>query len=661
MALLLRIALGAMLVGACWMAAAAEVVLVKDGRSLAPIVLAADAPPMTREAAELLADCIETMSGARPDILEEAPDPLPPSAIWIGVQPKLRELMPSLDFDFQHPEEILIAASEQHVVIAGRDRYDPEHLVVKTAEGTIDGKQQEYGTANAVYTFLQDQLQVRWLWPGELGDDMLQRRTIALEPMQYRYHPQIRSRGGALHFSSLGERGYGRSHEWTRRQRLQLHSLEMGGGHGFGDWWDRFHEKHPEYFALQPDGTRSGFPNPGNAKLCQSNPAVWQQWMSDVEDDLARDPNLTVFNASPNDGWSTGHCVCENCRAWDHVDGEPRLFHWHHYRELRPALTDRDVTFANRLAELLKQRYPERDYYVLMMSYGHSRPAPIEARPAENVIISSVANFYGRANLVDRGSTRGVTHRQQFEAWSPLVSHLMWRPNTGSPAGWQQGLPDVSIEQTIDDLQLVGASRCVGIFIDSVWEHWATQGPQYYITAQLAWNHEQDAQALLDDYYQRAFGPAAPHVRAYFETIEQARMQFVDQHGYESGVLNFPNLYTKELLEQCAAHLERAAAEAREQRPIYGQRVEFIAAGLQYTRLLVETITLMDAYWRQPSDAVAQRVRDNWAALERLAAQHPHAINWGPVRPSTPRMAGLHPDYPNPKLKPKPAADLDLN
>ena len=143
-----------------------------------------------------------------------------------------------------------------------------------------------------------------------------------------------------------------------RRQRLQLDSLEMGGGHGFGDWWDRYHEQYPEIFALQPDGTRSGFPSPRNAKLCESNPKVWELWLKGVEEQLAEDPNRTVFNASPNDGWASGHCVCENCSAWDHPDGEPRMFHWKNRHEQRPALSDRDVTFANRLAELLRQRYP---------------------------------------------------------------------------------------------------------------------------------------------------------------------------------------------------------------------------------------------------------------------------------------------------------------
>lgn len=55
-------------------------------------------------------------------------------------------------------------------------------------------------------------------------------------------------------------------------------------------------------------------------------------------------------NASPNDGSSSGHCVCENCRAWDHPNGEPRLMHWHH-REVRPGLSDRHVTFANKSSQ----------------------------------------------------------------------------------------------------------------------------------------------------------------------------------------------------------------------------------------------------------------------------------------------------------------------
>lgn len=637
-----------------------DLVLVAKDSPPGPIVIFPGAPPRTMEAAELLADYVEKITGQKPELIEGEPTPLPERAIWVGVQPVVKKLFPDTDFEFQHPEEIVIAANQQHLVIAGRDRWDPERMEAMVGREKVTGKQQEYGTINAIYTFLQDHLGVRWFWPGELGEDVPKSERLAIRlPLNDRHHPQIRSRGGVFNFSRLGNQGYGKSHEWTQRQRLQLDSLEMEGGHGFGDWWDRYHEKYPEIFALQPDGTRSGFPNPHNAKLCASNPKVWDLWLEDVAADLANDPNRTVFNASPNDGWASGHCVCENCSAWDHPDGEPRLFNWSKRNELRPATSDRDVTFANKLGELLKQKYPGKDYRVLMLSYGHSRPAPIKARPADNVIMSVVANFYGRTGLVDRGSTRGDTYRAQFEAWAKIVPSMLWRPNTGSPAGWQQGFPDLSVRQTIRDIKDVAAANCVGIYIDGVWEHWATMGPQYYVMAQLVWDPAADAEAILTDYYGRAFGPAAPTVREYFEVLEKERMAFTAKNG-EAGVFSFPQLYTETLLADSQARLDRAAAAVPED-SIYRQRVAFVQAGLTYTRLHMQNIPLMEAYWKKPDESLAARVKANWQEIEKLVADHPHAINWGPVRPTTPRMAGLHPDSAKPKQKAKRTNDLDQN
>ncbi|MBL9090836.1 MAG: DUF4838 domain-containing protein [Planctomycetaceae bacterium] len=647
----------------CRSSQADDFVVVGEAAAPAPIVVFDGAPPITREAAVTLADYIEKISGRRPSIVDGVPDPQPERAIWVGDQPAARKLFPQLKLDFEHPEEILLACDGNHLLIAGRDRWNSARLDVTTHEGTIHGKQLEYGTANAVFTFIQDKLGVRWLWPGELGEDVVKQSTIRIAPFEVRYHPQIRSRAGVFHYSGLGQRGYGRAHDWLRLQRLQLHSIDMGGGHGFGDWWERFHETHPEWFALQSDGTRSGFPNPRNAKLCESNPEVAKQWLADVECSLAADPTQTIFNASPNDGWASGHCVCEKCRAWDHPDGEPRIFNWFKRNELHPALTDRDVTFANRLGALLKQRYPGKDYYVLMMSYGHSRPAPIKARPADNVIISSVANFLGRTNLIDDGSTRDTTHREQFAAWTKIAPHLMWRPNTGSPAGWQQGLPDLSVAQTIKDFRLIGDSGCMGIYVDGVWEHWSTIGPQYYMMAHLTWNPRQDAAALLDDYYRRGFGPAADDVRGYYELLEKARMEFVAKHGYGGDVYTFPQLYTPKLLDAAEAKLAAAAAAAGNDE-LYRRRIAFVNVGLDYTRLVVDNARLMKDHWTKPDSVAEQKVRRNWEAIERLCASTPYAINWGPVRPTTPRMLGLHPDQPPPKKKKsrqKVVNDLDLN
>jgi len=641
---------------------AAEFLLAAKDSAPPPIIVYKDAPPRTREIAQVLADYIAKISGQKPVVQDGEPSPVPAKAIWVGFQPAVKALFPGTDFEFKHPEETVIVANENHLVIAGRDRWDPAKLNIVTKEGPIKGKQQEYGTINAVYTFLQEQLGVRWFWPGELGEALPKNERIALGlPLEKRHHPQIRSRGGVFNFSALGNKGYGKSHEWTMRQRLQLDSFSIEGGHGFGDWWDRHHEQHPEVFALQPDGTRSGFPNPHNAKLCMSNPMVWELWLEDVAHELKQDPNRTVFNASPNDGWASGHCVCPNCSAWDHPEGEPRVFNWYKRNEQRPATSDRDVTFANKLGELLKQKYPGKDYRVLMLSYGHSRPAPVNARPADNVIMSVVANFFGRTGLVDRGSTRGDTYRQQFEAWAKIVPSMLWRPNTGSPAGWQQGLPDIHIAQTVRDLKDVAAAHCEGIFIDGIWEHWATHGPLYYVLAQLVWNPAADAEAILNDYYQRAFGAAAPAVREYFEAIEKERMAFTAKNS-EAGVFTFPQLYTPDLLAASQTRLDRAAAAVPAD-SLFARRVAFIQTGLTYTRLTVESLLLMERYWQKKDEALAAQVEANWQAREKAVAAHPYSINWSAVRPTTPRMQGLHPGSPPPKAKKKVRVvnDLDLN
>jgi hypothetical protein len=178
--------------------------------------------------------------------------------------------------------------------------------------------------------------------------------------------------------------------------------------------------------------------------------------------------------------------------------------------------------------------------------------------------------------------------------------------------------------------------------------------------AQLIWDPSKDGQAILDDYYQRAFGPAAAKVRSYFEAIEKARMVYVAKHGYGAGAFNLPRLFTAELLRQSDEHLRQASTSVEAGPEIYRRRVDFVRAGLTFTRLMIENIDAMECYWRKNDAMIAKKVLANWEAMEQLCAAHPYALNWGPVRPSTPRMIGLHPDYPNPKWKPR-IEDLDQN
>lgn len=95
---------------------AEEFALVKEGTALAPLVLSANATPRNREAAEELADAIKNISGADIEIIEASPASPPERAVWIGVQPGMEALFPSVDLSLHEPEEIRIVTSKAHVL-----------------------------------------------------------------------------------------------------------------------------------------------------------------------------------------------------------------------------------------------------------------------------------------------------------------------------------------------------------------------------------------------------------------------------------------------------------------------------------------------------------------------------------------------------------------
>lgn len=617
----------------------------------APIIIFNNAPPFTREAAVVLADYIEKICGERPNLIEGIPKTLPERAIWIGIPPVVKQLFPKSHFEFKHPEEILITVNGSHLLIAGRDRWHPDHLVVKGKRETIKGVQSEYGTANAVYTFIHDQLGVRWLWPGDLGEDYVTRKSIKLTPFKYQFSPPLKARSKVFVFSVLLKHSaYGWSGEWARRQRLQLDSLDVHPGHSFKTWWERFHKTHPGYFALQPDGTRSGYPSPTLAKLCVSHPEIPKQWLADVEEQIKQNPNLTIFNTAPNDGYGTGHCVCENCKAWDHPEADLRPFYWAGEVARAPAMSDRDVRFGNECARLLKKRFPNKNYYVSINAYGNARPVPLKTKPDENVVVMNVANNFWKVDTPDKDCLVGNTYARHYANWSKLTKNQVWRPNTGNVAGWQSGLPDVPIERTMESFQFAIDHGCIGITVDSILESWATQGPLYYVLARMTWDPSQKWNTVMEEYYTRGFGPAAAEVKAYWKLLEMSRNQKVDQYPKEQD--GYAEVYNKKFFQQAYRLLDIATEKvAKSDNEKYRKRIAFLRVGLDHTRLTTELRELsMKLLLTSGKDVkLADQVREKWKEIEQNSTRQPYAIYWPPLRPG-PRMAraGLfHPDFMN--------------
>lgn len=583
---------------------AAEFIWVEKGVCRAPIVVPEDAAPGTVEAAQSLADYLEKISGARPVILTGMPTPRPERAVWVGMQAGIRPLFPGVALDFVHPEEILLACNGRHLLVAGRDRM-------------VGANQTEYGTANAVFTFLQDRLGVRWFWPGPLGEDIVPQDTIASKPFEYRFHPRFRQRN--MRWNLPAEKRAGAT-VWWNFQRTRG-SLGMSAGHAFVDWWEKYHRAHPEYFALRGDGTRTPDPKggPTTVKLCVSSPGVSTQWLENAVQQLAADPSRIMVSASPND--SGGWCACDACRAWDHPAGEPMSL----YGKPHVVLTDRYVKFWNILARGLRTHLPEREVFVGAWAYASYRTPPVAEVLDKRVAIGFVGNF-----PLENEALR-QKEKAMFQAWAGKAQTLIFRPNLFWYSGGALGMPSISRRKTIEDFRFLAENHCVGIDVDSHLDHWATQGVQFYLMAQLMYDPLRDGNALLEDYYRRAFGAAAGGIEQYMALMDDAHDRLTELPGWRPStslrfqvVANCLQIYTPELLGQAETIMASATADVARGPEIHRQRVAFVHTGLEFTRLQLEIMRAM-AEVRQSAGKTAGAVKravELCDARERLLQRH---------------------------------------
>jgi hypothetical protein len=195
----------------------------------------------------------------------------------------------------------------------------------------------------------------------------------------------------------------------------------------------------------------------------------------------------------------------------------------------------------------------------------------------------------------------------------------------------------------------------MGLYFDLFWFHWATQGPQYYALAHLAWNPQTDVRALMNDYYERTYGPAAAELKAYWELLERTRMEFVAEEPSRMRAFDLPKKYTPELLAKAQGHLDAAAAKLAGADEKFRRRLHFTQCGLDYAKLVVDTragMQKVEASKGQDAEAQA-RVLANWQRVETMKKEFPeYAINWRAVWQApepgakAKRQAGLHPSAP---------------
>ena len=373
------------------------------------------------------------------------------------------------------------------------------------------------GSLFAVSLFAEEQLGMKWVWPlddgvvvkpdsrpvlpafaeGSFVTEMAKGRIRNYEA----YTPYTRKQVESLMPPGLYEDeaaypvGYGDRWRWQWRMRLQDREF-FTYGHAFTDWWDRFHETHPEFLNYHvADGTRgwTGSAAKRSIKLCVSNPAVADQAVADW---MAAGTNR-YFNVCENDG--TCWCECDACRALDVPATTPEQL-----AANKAPLADRYVTFWNRVAERAVKVRPDVQLTAYVYSAYRFPPKKARIEHPDNMVCGFVCNE------TDDGAG-------MVRAWQQAgMKKFFFRPNHLHFIGTiHRGLERYFYRQFRELLSL----GMIGCDYDANVNR-AVTAFEFYTLARVIADPTLDFERIAADYYS-AYGAAAPEVRRYYEAVRE--------------------------------------------------------------------------------------------------------------------------------------------
>jgi len=542
--------------------------LADDGRPLGPIVVPDDASSEVVEAAQELAGYLDRITGAAWDVVAEGEGGDGPG-IFVGVTRRGRDA--GVQTDGLAPDGFRIRTAAGGVFIVGAD---------------------DAGTRFGVYELLEEHCGCRWFAPGEIGEVVPSDPGLAIPDLDYSEEPSFPSRSIWLSWGyKIDREKYRRYAAWCRHNRLGGVDSNMGHNLHAALPYELF-DGDPELFPLI-DGHRFRPSREADWQPCTSNPEVIRRIVADARRYFDAYPHEWLYSLSPIDGF--GWCECEDCRALDPPEyRDDRRYHkaW------------RFVPFANAVADELAQSHPDR--VVGFYAYLGVLDPPTGLRLRDNVVVGLCR--YGRAGdnfhpipAPAEVSEACAFYRQIIEGWAEVAHQFVAREYFTMLLGPDDAVKRVAqAAHLADDIRYYRDHGFVGINSQAAPE-WGSAGLNFYLAAKLMWDADADVPELLQDYYDKYYGPAGPMMRSYFETCQDLAIAGAEQER---------DLFDADQIDLLQQYLDEALAGVAG--TVYAQRVSIT---LDLFRLWRMGRELPDA-GAPGSVAAAQRYLDFAASLE---------------------------------------------
>jgi len=607
--------------------------LVKEGKPAFVIYLDAKAPKSVKLAAEELQRVVAVATGAKLPIADAPASPM----ICLGDNEASRKA--GFSSDAIPDEGFRIATQGGNLFILGKDWGDDDKKWIRCdSTGTLFG----------VYEFLERVLGVRWLSPGDEGEDIPAMPGGLVAPeMDVSGAPGARAR-------NLSCRGKG-ADVWLRRMRMGA-SVWPAWGHNFSQNPPTpVLLEHPEYMPLQEDGTREK-PVGNRAwgsyehKFCLSNPGLIQAFGDSLNAQFDRDPKRFGLSMAPADGGKW--CVCPECMKLT-LNAPSKT--WGDYAPYGVSRTPLVMNFYNGVARVTGSKYPER--LVGGLAYHDYAYPPEDGMKGEPNVFIGIAINAGYGYKFYKPETAARVSKI-IAGWAATVQHLGWTDYST----WMRNAFGAPLPPGLSILKTTFGSfgKSLTVINYQGQEAWGYGGAHNYVVARLMWKPDADVDALYREYMDRAYGPAAPAIAKLYGVVEERLKAYIIKKSYPDHEIWYDTaqevyapIYWR-LEELCKEAAELAATPAQKRRvEMMGENLVVLNWNLRWAGLLKDgeksRFYLADADYekfledRQTSPAIVYPPSyEKWRWQTALWNPETRALNVGRLPPgvAAPKLDG---------------------
>ncbi len=286
--------------------------------------------------------------------------------------------------------------------------------------------------------------------------------------------------------------------------------IEYIGGfvHTLENWISvkEYFADHPEYFALNEDGTRqSGW----GAQPCLSNPDVMDLVKEKVRSLLKDRPDAKIISISqPDNGTAQKPCMCPECRKIYEEEG---------------AFSGAQIRFVNAIAEEFAADYPDLKFDTL--AYHHTRSI-CKTPPADNVIVRfctiecCFSHPLGTCRDVYAMAGSEKTISEDISHWAKVSDKLYVWDYTTNYVESVTFFPNFKVLR--ENAKFFADNHVIGVYEEGNFFSETCDFPELrsYVMAKLLWNPymaEEEYQNYINDFLKGYYGRGWKYIREYID------------------------------------------------------------------------------------------------------------------------------------------------